>query len=458
MKSKQLINVNNKIHASSSILVSNVMKIEKKIDYLPFFAENASFKGNRFFWKDPLSENVLIGLGCCKEILLNQQNNLYSSIEEEWMELLKNSQIYNEYNDSGVGPTLFGGFTFDPQKPKTKLWDHYADAHFFVPSFMLSEINGTQYITTNMLFENLEAVSLHEVKAKTTSLLKKTRKQSSQKNKNYLVKSVEIDGKQWKKTVDNVVNDLNTTLKKVVLARECRLVFEQDIKTEAVLENLLKQQENSYIFALESEDNCFIGASPERLVKKINNEVFSTCLAGSITREKSKERDQQLGEQLLHDRKNRIEHQYVVNMIKSAMEEVCKAIEIPSHPHLLKMRDIQHLYTPVKGILKESESLLSLIQLLHPTPALGGYPKNKAIEKIREEELLDRGLYGAPLGWLNYNGDGEFAVSIRSGLIQKNEASIFAGCGIVASSDAESEYKETTIKFKPMLSALGGDR
>jgi menaquinone-specific isochorismate synthase len=123
---------------------------------------------------------------------------------------------------------------------------------------------------------------------------------------------------------------------------------------------------------------------------------------------------------------------------------------------LMKMKYIQHLYTPVIGRNREGTSLLHLVDRLHPTPALGGLPKQAAIEKIREIEQLDRGLYAAPVGWMDHQGNGEFAVAIRSGLIQGNEASLFAGCGIVADSNADSEYKETSIKFRPMLTALGG--
>jgi len=95
-----------------------------------------------------------------------------------------------------------------------------------------------------------------------------------------------------------------------------------------------------------------------------------------------------------------------------------------------------------------------MVEKLHPTPALGGHPRDKALEKIREEEKLDRGWYAAPVGWVNMNGDGEFAVAIRSGLVRKKSVSLFAGCGIVGDSDPENEYKETEMKFRPMLSAL----
>jgi menaquinone-specific isochorismate synthase len=122
----------------------------------------------------------------------------------------------------------------------------------------------------------------------------------------------------------------------------------------------------------------------------------------------------------------------------------------------MKMRDIQHLYTPVIGKSKKDTSLLLFVDRLHPTPALGGLPKAAAVDKIRQVEELDRGLYAGPLGWVDYKSNGEFAVSIRSGLIQGKETSLFAGCGIVADSDSESEYLETSLKFRPMLTALGG--
>jgi menaquinone-specific isochorismate synthase len=119
------------------------------------------------------------------------------------------------------------------------------------------------------------------------------------------------------------------------------------------------------------------------------------------------------------------------------------------------MRDIQHLYTPVIGESRHAVSLFSLVERLHPTPALGGTPRDKALEMIREIEPLDRGWYAAPIGWIDALENGEFAVAIRSGLLQGREASIFAGCGVVGDSEPLSEYEETKVKLKPMLSALG---
>ena len=122
-------------------------------------------------------------------------------------------------------------------------------------------------------------------------------------------------------------------------------------------------------------------------------------MAGSIPRGKSEEEDLVLGDKLLNDQKNLLEHGYVVEMIKEALEESCEEIILPDKPQLMKIRDIQHLYTPVIGKCHKDASLLLLVERLHPTPALGGLPKQEAVEKIIEVEELDRGFYAAPLGW-----------------------------------------------------------
>ena len=158
----------------------------------------------------------------------------------------------------------------------------------------------------------------------------------------------------------------------------------------------------------------------------------------------------------MNDPKNLKEHQYVVSMIQKAMQSVCHDVDVPSKPILMKIKHIQHLYTPVVAKSEQNVSLLDIVKKLHPTPALGGLPQQEAVKRIRENESLERGIYGAPLGWMDANGNGEFAVALRSALLQGKEASLFAGCGIVEDSNPEEEYKETWIKFQPMLNALGG--
>jgi menaquinone-specific isochorismate synthase len=440
------------------ILISEVHKMER-IDPLSFFnGGRERYLGERFYWKDPAEEVVLIGIGITKQIQSDQATDRFFHVEEEWRKFLKDSLIFNPFNENGIGPVMFGGFSFDPLKAKTTLWSKYADSLFHVPKYMLTIVKGQTYLTTNIVCTPNDDYTLFEKVMYERTQLLTSLKQETDINCAKLLEMKEISPLKWKQTVDEVVEDLKTgSLKKVVLARELRLLFDHHVKADVILENLYKQQRNSFIFAFESNGDCFIGATPERLVKKQGKNVFSTCLAGSIRRGKNEEEDNILGQTLLNDQKNLNEHGFVVEMIKEALEESCEEIILPDKPQLMKIRDIQHLYTPVIGKCQKDASLLLLVERLHPTPALGGLPKQEAVEKIRQVEELDRGFYAAPLGWVDYQGNGEFSVSIRSGLIQDKEASLFAGCGVVANSDSESEYLETSLKFRPMLRALGGN-
>jgi menaquinone-specific isochorismate synthase len=444
---------------SQSVLVSEVHKIDM-IDPFYFFASGRDkFFGERFFWKDPQGDFFVAGLGICGQIQSDQDADRFFHVEKEWKRFTDHALVYNKYMVSGTGPSVFGGFSFDPLKEKTVLWSKFSGALFHLPKYMLSIINEEAYFTTNVICTQHDDLSLFDkiTKERQEVLAKSTQKPKLAKLD--LKEIVEIEPDAWKETVTAVVNDLRESeLKKVVLARELRLHFTDAIQAESVLKNLLDEQRDSFTFAYESNGDCFIGASPERLVKKDRESLFSACLAGSIGRGSTPEEDEKLGNELLSDQKNLIEHQYVVDMIKEAMQETCNEVILPDQPALMKMKYIQHLYTPVIGKNRKGTSLLHLVNRLHPTPALGGLPKQAAIEKIREVELLDRGFYAAPIGWMDYQGNGEFAVAIRSGLIQGKEASLFAGCGIVADSYADSEYKETSIKFRPMLAALGGKK
>lgn len=439
------------------ILISEVHKMDR-IDPLTFFNRGRErYLGERFYWKDPSEEVVLVGIGITKQIQSDQATDRFFHVEEEWKKFLKDGLIFNPFNENGLGPVMFGGFSFDPLKAKTALWSKYADSLFHIPKYMLTIIKGQTYLTTNIVCTPNDDYTLFEKVINERTQLLTSLKQDIDTNPAKLLEMKEISPQQWKQTVDEVVEDLKTgSLKKVVLARELRLLFDHQVKADVILENLYNQQRDSFIFVFESNGDCFIGATPERLVKKQGKNVFSTCLAGSIRRGNNEKEDHILGQTLLNDQKNLNEHGFVVEMIKEALEESCEEIILPDKPQLMKIRDIQHLYTPVIGKCQKDASLLLLVERLHPTPALGGLPKQEAVEKIRQVEELDRGFYAAPLGWVDYQGNGEFSVSIRSGLIQGKEASLFAGCGVVANSDSESEYLETSLKFRPMLRALGG--
>jgi isochorismate synthase len=199
----------------------------------------------------------------------------------------------------------------------------------------------------------------------------------------------------------------------------------------------------------------FVGATPERLVQAQDGNIYTMALAGSAPRGATPAEDERIGNALLQSEKNRTEHAIVVGQVEAVLAQHCHHVEVAREPRLLKLKNVQHLETPVKGTLLPQRCILDVIADLHPTPAVGGFPREDALATIRRVEQLDRGWYAGPLGWIGASGHGEFAVALRSGLIEQSEATLFAGCGIVGDSEPRSEYEESRLKLQVMLRSLG---
>lgn len=439
----------------TSVLVSQVLPVVA-VDPLSFYAAGSSmYENNRTFWADPENDTTIVGLGTLKSF--EAQGDRFRTIEQDWKSFLEGSLIEGAPSRPGVGPVLLGGFSFDPIAAKAESWAGFPEGGMVIPQLMLTKAGENSWLTMNVMVseENDPEVLSDQMLDHYHHILNLIPPEPEKSVSTFTVE--EIEPAHWKNTVRSAAANIREgKLEKVVLAREIRLRSNKEFSSSKTLMNLKQQQSDSYLFAFNYENKCFLGASPERLVKREGHQVYSTCLAGSIQRGENQRIDEELGRELLNDNKNRIEHDLVVRMIRTAMEEECEFVQVPSTPELYKTPHIQHLFTPVVARARKETSLLRMVERLHPTPALGGYPQHEAVKEIRRVEGLDRGWYAGPVGWIDYQDNGEFAVAIRSGLLQGTDASLYAGCGIVGDSDPHSEYEETKIKFKPMLSALGG--
>ncbi len=265
-----------------------------------------------------------------------------------------------------------------------------------------------------------------------------------------------VDGQEWMAQVRAATTTIRLGgLSKVVLARAVRATGAIDIG--ATLSQLRRGQSTANCFAVRRQGRTFAGATPELLLRVRHSNLQTMALAGSAPRGATITADQILGDELLHSVKNAGEHAVVVRQIRAGLAPLCVELEIPQNPQLLRMPQVQHLQTPITGKLLPGYGLLDGIAALHPTPAVGGYPQAAALALIREIEGLDRGWYAGPIGWVDSNGDGDFAVALRSGLLEAEQATLFAGCGIVADSDPETEYRESQLKLRVMLRALGAE-
>lgn len=408
------------------------------------------------YWSDG-QDMVLAGAGAAATYAAGIDNRTLA-VETAWKETLEDALIFGDKQVRGTGPVLMGGFSFDPWREKTSLWNNFRQNECIVPQFLLTKKQNNYYLTFSALVNEQTDIDrlYRQMIEKYNELTSKCQERSDAHIEESL-NITENEKERWLDIVEKAVTDIKRqAMEKVVLSRTLTVTRETPFDTTEVLERLQEKQSHSFIFAVERGDSAFIGATPERLIKKSGNQIKTMCLAGSIARGKTMEEDKKLGEALLNDEKNLAEHQTVVNMISDVMERLCRSVYKPPAPALYKVKDVQHLYTPISAEANDDITLFAFVDKLHPTPALGGEPKEKAVKWIRENETYERGWYGSPLGWVDSRGDGEFSVAIRSALVKGNTATLFVGCGIVADSDPLSELNETKMKARPMITALGG--
>ncbi|HTO01476.1 MAG TPA: isochorismate synthase [Microthrixaceae bacterium] len=238
---------------------------------------------------------------------------------------------------------------------------------------------------------------------------------------------------------------------KVVLAREIALQMDHPVDPASLLERLRAMYPASMCFAVDG----FVGASPELLVSRIGEIVRAHPMAGTTPRSGEPEADQRRAAELLASDKNRIEHQITIDMVHDMLLRWSSYLDAEPTPSVVQAGPVQHLATMVEGRLSQpNPSVLELVAALHPTPAVGGWPRDAALRAIEELEQAERGPYAGPVGWVDASGNGSFAVGIRSVLLQDKAATLFAGVGVVADSDPQAELEETRAKSQALLGAL----
>ncbi|MDF2413282.1 isochorismate synthase [Aeromonas sp. 1HA1] len=263
---------------------------------------------------------------------------------------------------------------------------------------------------------------------------------------------------EFKASVSSALNAFaQGHLAKVVLSRKLILTLHKPADPERVLARLMSQNPHAFHFSLPlGQDRRLLGASPELLLRVSGGEVFTHPLAGSAKRYGEPEQDRQVARDLLASRKDQHEHKLVIDEIRRVLTPHCRELAIPANPTLMSTDTLWHLGTPIAGQLHPGQaSVLSLACQLHPTPALCGYPTELARQFIREQEPFRRALFSGIVGWCDSQGNGEWAVVIRCGVLDGHQVELFAGAGIVAGSDPAMEWAETGTKLGTMLNALG---
>ncbi|MFR2414887.1 MAG: isochorismate synthase [Veillonella nakazawae] len=263
-------------------------------------------------------------------------------------------------------------------------------------------------------------------------------------------KETSDDKADWNRLMNAIADGISWgEMTKVVSSREVEFTSETPYNVASILANLVDNNPNCFIFGYEKDGRTFVGASPEILVRHRGSEILSYALAGTAPKDGPNAWTE---EQLLTNTKNIIEHNIVRNRIVNTMRQITPHVTV-GETGIMELSHLYHLRTIITA--KDStKSLVEWAKLLHPTPALGGEPREKALALLQEYESHERGMYAAPFGFMKDMGDGIVVVAIRSALIMDNVLYAYAGCGVVADSDADEEYAETNNKMRTILDAL----
>jgi menaquinone-specific isochorismate synthase len=259
---------------------------------------------------------------------------------------------------------------------------------------------------------------------------------------------------QWEQAVAEAVTAIKAgALRKVVLAQDQFATAAEPVDARILLQRLAARYPECYTFACDG----MVGATPELLIRQAGRQVSALVLAGTAPRGGDPEEDEALGSGLLASAKDTEEHVYAVASMRDALAPLCDALDVEARPALLKLPNLQHLGTWVRGTLALNtapRSALGLAAAVHPTAAVCGTPTGAALELIRELEHMDRERYAGPVGWVDAEGNGEWGIALRCAQLSGQTARLFAGCGIVAGSDPAAELAEAQVKFRPMRGAL----
>lgn len=397
--------------------------------------------GPRGYWSDRDEDFQLAGIG--------RADAIFGKEPVDFEDLLQTLQRRVEQLDANV--RYFGGCCFDQHRPHDKIWEAFASYRFVLPRCEVLTHRGRTVFACNMRGdENLSDVE-RETRDVRLSVMARPEPLPS-----LSVRSDLPDRATWLSDAVHVLREIDAgTLEKLVLARRVTLAFDGPVSAAHLLRELKQHTSSSFHFCFQPKaTQAFLGASPERLFRRDEKRVLSEAIAGTRVRGSSPKEDAELRDELLQSTKDLHEHQIVVDAILHRLAPMSRDVNASDRPDVLALRHNQHLQTKVQANLNSRIYDADLLRALHPTPAVCGSPNEQAMEAIRNLEPFDRGWYAGPVGWVSRDAS-QFAVGIRSGLLDNHVLHLFSGAGIVQGSDPAAEWDELEHKLDDFLTLFG---
>jgi menaquinone-specific isochorismate synthase len=350
-------------------------------------------------------------------------------------------------------PRLLGGFSFQSGRALRAPWSAFGEARFVLPRITYAVSEHGAHLCLAL---RADEVGRRDEHARWLARLERIAAELAEAAPSAapVVRGARLEeapDAEFVQRVGAILEGIEAgRFEKVVAARRSLLAVQGSVDPAAVLSALGAQAVGCTRFAFRRGRTTFVGATPERLVEKRALDVETDALAGSIRADRVS-----AAGLLLDSAKDRAEHELVVRELVSALTPLAASLSYPTRPEVRRLRHLLHLRTPIVARLHNPCHVLELVARLHPTPAVGGVPTEAALSWIKEHEPDERGWYAGPVGWLDADGDGSFAVALRSGVLEPGRVHLYAGAGIVRGSHAESELAETRLKLASLLAALG---
>ncbi|MCP4724183.1 MAG: isochorismate synthase [bacterium] len=395
------------------------------------------------YWSDREGKFQLAGIGEADIISSNTLDEFQSSLKG-CSEKLKD--LYPDLK-------YYGGMCFNRHGTGNNEWREFCNYRFHIPECEVYRKNGKTLFALN--YHNTGEKSVNEILRDIHELIDRINFSIGIKVSTLpmIIERKDLTvPEDWKKKINRIKEDIKKKeYKKLVLAKKSIFKLEEDLDPGLITYLLNRNKMNSYTFYFQpAEDISFVGNSPELLYKRDGDKIVSEALAGTRERGENEDDDARIEKELLTSVKDRNEHKIVQDYIQDTLVNLSKTELEESSVTVLKLPKVQHLFCRMSSLLKEGINDFDILSNLHPTPAVGGYPKEASLKRITDIEDFNRGWYGGAIGWIG-NESAEFAVGIRSGLICNSELTLFAGAGIVQRSDPEEEWNETENKMLNFL-------
>lgn len=368
----------------------------------------------------------LIGWGTAAELEVRGPER-FSRAQRWWAQWCAAADIDDTVSLPGTGPVAFASFTFDDR----------GSSIIVLPRVLIGRRGEQAWIT--VIGEDIDPRTALPMSSLPDSPGAVHWRDGS------------LTPEAWQRAVATAIERINGgELDKVVLARDVVADTTDPVDPRYLLRNLAAAYPSCWTFSVDG----LVGATPELLVRRTGDVVTSRVLAGTVRTKGDDDADAGLAQALLASDKDLEEHEYAVRSVARALAAHCTDLDVPEHPRVLSLANVQHLATDVTGRLADDASVLALAASLHPTAAVCGTPTERALHVIDELECMDRGRYAGPVGWLDAHGDGEFGIALRCAEVSEHTVRAFAGCGIVAGSLPERELAESQAKLIPIRDAL----